>query len=181
MANDSENEYCEGCYDDLTDYCNDCDYTYHSNRSCECNEGGSNLDDYNTRNPLHYLGKESSIQFYGIEVEVQVYESQSRNKVVQMFRNCFNQEQTNIICKRDGSLHDQKGFEMSSTNCSFDYHKNLFWSDFFDLKPAQYCKAYEGSDCGIHIHFNRNAYSENNLRALNCFYNNLYTKDNHLL
>ena len=57
MANDSENEYCEGCYDDLTDYCNDCDYTYHSNRSCECNEGGSNLDDYNTRNPLHYLGK----------------------------------------------------------------------------------------------------------------------------
>ena len=170
-ANDSENEYCEGCYDDLTEYCDDCDYSYHSNRGCQCNER-SNLDEYNTRNPLHYLGKENSIQFYGVEIEVQVYQNQSRNEVVEMFRDCFNQDQTNVICKRDGSLDPQKGFEMSSTNCSFDYHKNHFWNDFFELKPAQYCKAYDGSDCGIHIHFNRNAYTENNLRSLNCFYNN---------
>ena len=176
VANDSDNEYCEGCYDDLTEYCEDCDSSYHSNRGCQCDET-SVLDRHDTRNPLHFLGKETSTKFNGVEIEVQVYQNQSRNNVVEMFRDCFNQEQTNIICKRDGSLHDQKGFEMSSTNCSFDYHKNHFWNDFFELNPAQYCKAYEGDDCGIHIHTNRSYFSENNLRALNCFYNNPKNKD----
>ena len=168
---DSDNNYCEHCFDEVSNYCQDCETSYLRECNCHTNER-SNLDEYTEKNPLHYLGKENSIQFYGVEIEVQVYEHQSRNSVVDMFRDCFNQEQTNIICKRDGSLHTQKGFEMSSTNCSFDYHKKTFWNDFYDLKPAQYVKAYDGKDCGIHIHFNRNAYTENNLRSLNCFYNN---------
>ena len=171
---DSDNNYCEHCFDQVSNYCDECDQSYLE--ECECDQCDrherSNLDEYTEKNPLHYLGKENDYMFYGVEIEVQVYEHQSRNRVVDMFRDCFNQEQTNIVCKRDGSLHPQKGFEMSSTNCSFDYHKNRFWNDFYELKPAQYCKAYEGKDCGIHIHFNRNAYTENNLRSLNCFYNN---------
>ena len=176
QADDNNNEYCEGCFEDVTEYCDDCDYTYHSNRGCQCNER-SNLDEYNTRNPLHSLGKETSTKFDGVEIEMQCYQHQSRNKVVEMFRDCFNQEQTNVICKRDGSLDPKKGFEMSTTNCSFQYHKNHFWNDFFELKPAQYCKAYDGDDCGIHIHTNRSYFSENNLRALNCFYNNPKNKN----
>jgi hypothetical protein len=176
QADDSENEYCEGCYDEITDYCDDCDYNYHSNRGCQCNER-SNLNDWDTRNPLHFLGKETSTKFDGVEIEMQCYQHQSRNEVVEMFRDCFNRDQTNVICKRDGSLDPSKGFEMSTTNCSFQYHKNHFWNDFFELKPAQYCKAYDGSDCGIHIHTNRNYFSENNLRALNCFYNNPKNKN----
>ena len=176
QADDRNNQYCEGCYDDITEYCEDCDYSYHSNRGCQCNER-SNLDEHHTKNPLHSLGKETSTKFDGVEIEMQCYQHQSRNEVVEMFRDCFNQEQTNVICKRDGSLDPQKGFEMSSTNCSFDYHKNHFWNDFFDLKPARFCKAYDGSDCGIHIHTNRSYFSENNLRALNCFYNNPKNKN----
>ena len=172
-ANDSENQYCQECYDEITEYCEDCDYSFHSNRDCQCNDNErSNLDEWDTRNPLHFLGRETSTKFEGVEIEMQVYQHQSRNEVVEMFRDCFNQEQTNVICKRDGSLDPKKGFEMSTTNCSFQYHKNHFWNDFFELKPAQYCKAYDGSDCGIHIHTNRSYFSENNLRALNCFYNN---------
>lgn len=176
QAHDSQNEYCEGCYDDLTDYCDDCDYSYHSDRGCQCNQR-SNLDDWDTRNPLHFLGKETSTKFDGVEIEMQCYQHQSRNDVVEMFRDCFNQDKTNVICKRDGSLDPAKGFEMSTTNCSFQYHKNHFWNDFFELNPAQYCKAYDGSDCGIHIHTNRSYFSENNLRALNCFYNNPKNKN----
>ena len=175
-CDDSDRIYCEHCYDEVSNYCEDCDQSYHHERGCDCDreelEPSSNLDEYNERNPLHFLGKENDYMFYGIEKEVQVYENKSRNEIVDLFRDCFNQEQTNIICKRDGSLHHQKGFEMSSTNCSFDYHKKTFWNDFYDLKPAQYVKAYDGKDCGIHIHFNRSAYTENNLRSLNCFYNN---------
>ena len=179
-CDDSDRIYCEHCFDEVSYYCEECDQNHHHNRGCDCDhdrEESSNLDEYNTRNPLHFLGKENDYMFYGIEKEVQVYENKSRNEIVDLFRDCFNQEQTNIICKRDGSLHPSKGFEMSSTNCSFDYHKKTFWNDFYDLKPAQYVKAYDGKDCGIHIHFNRNAYTENNLRSLNCFYNNPKNKN----
>tara|TARA_X000001388_G_scaffold34701_1_gene24457 strand:+ start:1929 stop:3263 length:1335 start_codon:yes stop_codon:yes gene_type:complete len=179
QCDDSDRIYCEHCFDEVSYYCDECDQTYHHTRNCDCDreEESSNLDEYNTKNPLHFLGKETSTKFDGVEIEMQVYQHQSRNEVVEMFRDCFNQDQTNVICKRDGSLDPKKGFEMSTTNCSFNYHKNHFWNDFFKLKPAQYCKAYEGSDCGIHIHTNRNYFSENNLRALNCFYNNPKNKN----
>ena len=177
-CDDSDRIYCEHCYDEVSNYCDECDQSYHHERGCDCDrEESSNLDEYNTRNPLHYLGKETSTKFDGVEYEMQAYQHQSRNEVVEMFRDCFNKEQTNVICKRDGSLDAQKGFEMSTTNCSFNYHKNHFWNDFFELKPAQYCKAYDGSDCGIHIHTNRSYFSENNLRALNCFFNNPKNKN----
>jgi len=177
-CDDSDRIYCDHCYDDVASYCDDCDQSYHHERGCDCDrEESSNLDEYNTRNPLHYLGKETSTKFEGVEYEMQAYQHHSRNEVVDMFRDCFNKEQTNVICKRDGSLDSQKGFEMSTTNCSFEYHKNHFWNDFFELKPTQYCKAYDGSDCGIHIHTNRSYFSENNLRALNCFYNNPKNKN----
>ena len=173
--------YCETCYDSNSSYCDECDTTNHCDDDCDCSnhddEERSNLDEYNKRNEKHFHGRENSILFYGGECELQVYRDQNRNDVVDTFRDCFNQEVENIICKRDGSLDNEKGFEMSTTPCSFDYHKEIFWNDFFELAPAQYCKAYEGYQCGIHWHFNRNAFTENQLRRLNCFYNHPKNKN----
>ena len=177
------NVYCDSCYDNVSSYCDECDTTNHCDDDCDCSHDSdeereeSNLDQYNKRNQKHFHGKENSILFYGGECELQVYRDQNRNNVVDDFRHCFNQEVENIICKRDGSLDELKGFEMSTTPCSFDYHKEIFWNDFFELKPAQYCKAYEGYNCGIHWHFNRNAFTENQLRRLNCFYNHPKNKN----
>ena len=33
-------------------------------------------------------------------------------------------------------------------------------------------KAYNGYNCGIHIHFNRSAFTDDQLRRLNIFYHN---------
>jgi len=38
----------------------------------------------------------------------------------------FNEE--HILFKRDGSLN--YGFEIVSTNATFNYHKNIFWQSF---------------------------------------------------
>jgi hypothetical protein len=173
----SQDEYCQSCYDENSHWCDDCETTYHRHDNCECNEDReddevSNLDKWDTKNVIHNLGREHSIRFYGIEVEVQVFERHSRNDIVDMFRDCFNKDKQFIVCKRDGSLHTEKGFELSSTNASFKIHKEEFWNDFFELNPAQYVKAYNGYQCGIHIHFNRSAFTYDQLRRLNIFYHN---------
>ena len=141
-----QEEYCQSCYDDNSHWCDDCETSYHSDDNCECDnhqedDEDSNLDKWDTKNVIHNLGREHSIRFYGIEVEVQVFERHSRNKIVDMFRDCFNQDRQFIVCKRDGSLHTEKGFELSSTNASFKIHKDEFWNDFFQLNPAQYVQS----------------------------------------
>ena len=172
-------EYCGPCYDERVRYCDDCDTNYDENDGCECDrEERNNLLHYRTKNKLYSHGKENAILFYGNEIEMQVYRDQSRYDIVEKFNDCFNHDGfENIICKHDGSLDTDKGFEMSSTNCSFEYHKETFWNDFFELNPAQYCKAYNGHNCGIHWHFNRNVFTENQLRRLNCFYNHPKNKN----
>ena len=77
-CDDSDRIYCEHCYDEVSNYCDECDQTYHHNRGCECDhdhEERSNLDEWNERSPLHFLGKENDYMFYGIEKEVQDYEN----------------------------------------------------------------------------------------------------------
>ena len=171
-------EYCEQCYDERVRYCDDCDSSHDENDDCHCDEEQNNLLPYNQRNKLYSHGSENAILFYGNEIEMQVYRDQSRYDIVEKFNNCFNYDGfENIICKRDGSLDESKGFEMSSTNCSFQYHKEIFWNDFFELNPAQYCKAYNGHNCGIHWHFNRNVFTEHQLKRLNCFYNHPKNKN----
>lgn len=173
-----DHEYCETCYDERVRYCDDCDTSYDENDDCECHEERNNLLPYNQRNKLYSHGSENAILFYGNEIEMQVYRDQSRYDIVEKFNDCFNYDGfENILCKRDGSLDAEKGFEMSSTNCSFEYHKETFWNDFFELNPAQYCKAYNGHNCGIHWHFNRNVFTEHQLKRLNCFYNHPKNKN----
>jgi len=170
--------YCETCYDEVVRYCDDCDSSYDENDDCQCDEEQDNLLHYRTKNKLYSHGSENAILFYGNEIEMQVYRDQSRYDIVEKFNDCFNYDGfENILCKRDGSLDADKGFEMSSTNCSFEYHKETFWNDFFELNPAQYCKAYNGYQCGIHWHFNRNVFTEHQLKRLNCFYNHPKNKN----
>ena len=170
--------YCETCFDARVRYCNDCDTNYDENDGCQCEEEPNNLLHHRTKNKLYSHGKENAILFYGNETELQAYRDQSRYDIVEKFNECFNYDGfENILCKHDGSLDTDKGFEMSSTNCSFEYHKETFWNDFFELNPAQYCKGYNGYQCGIHWHFNRNVFTENQLRRLNCFYNHPKNKN----
>jgi hypothetical protein len=163
-----EGYYCEGCHNDRETFCDECDTYYCEGDDCECENHGD-LPDYDTTITLHHLGRESSIRFEGVEIELHTRDGYLRKDIVQKFEECFDGY---ALCKRDGSLDPRKGFEMITTNASFQYHKNHLWNEFFKLNPNQYVKAYHGYNCGIHVHCNRSAYTDNQLRRLNIFYNN---------
>jgi hypothetical protein len=186
---ESDNDYlCHDCLSGSGWYCDYHDDTHHDDYHCEANEedNSSYLNAYNDRIFLHFLGKAiaevgiqnanvliDSVLFYGIEVELHTrHEVISRHDVVEKFRDVMNSEKEFILCKHDGSLHQDYGFELVSTNATFDYHKKTFWNKFFKLNPNQYVKAYHGYNCGIHIHFSRKAFTDNQMKRLNCFYNN---------
>jgi len=188
---ENENDYlCHDCLSSNGWYCDYHDDTHHDDYHCEENEEDNHhdyLDAYNAKILLEFLGKAvaevgiqnaivliDSVLFYGIEVELHTrHEVISRYDIVEKFRDVMK----SILCKHDGSLHADYGFELVSTNATFHYHKKTFWNKFFELNPNQYVKAYHGYNCGIHIHFSRKAFTDNQMKRLNCFYNNPQNRD----
>ena len=177
---ESDSDYlCTDCLNSNGWYCDYHDATHHDDHHCEANEEErNNLDAWDERVELHFLGNSIIPLYYGIEVELHTrHEVISRNDIVDKFRDVMNYDDLGnrkefILCKHDGSLHSEYGFELVSTNCSFEYHKKKFWNEFFDVNPNQYVKAYHGHNCGVHIHFSRSAFTTNQMKRLNCFYNN---------
>ena len=178
-----DGNYCEDCVNENGYRCGSCDNWCHNADDCDCDhdEDGSDhyLNEYNDRVSLNFLGKEdegtNSVLFYGIEAEVHTREDRSRQEVVEEFSKCFYCD--DVLFKRDGSLNDKYGFEIVSTPATFKHHKEVFWTDFFKLNPNTMVKGYHGYNCGIHIHFSRDAFTDNQLRRINVFYNKRENKN----
>jgi len=181
--NNYQGRYCESCFDNQGYNCSRCDEYMHENEDCNCEEDEDHdedsdyLDNYRTRVFLANLVLTEGTEiieklFYGIEVELHARDD--RYNTVEDLRNCFNNGQ--ILFKQDGSLDTHQGFEVVSTNCSFEYHKEVFWKSFFKKEPNNLCKAWHGKDCGLHIHFSRDAFTTNQIKRLNCFYNDRANK-----
>jgi hypothetical protein len=166
--------YCNSCRDEYFFYCDGCDDYIPNDNPCCCSEDEEeeqgNLYAYNYRIPLLNLG--NSDLRYGIELELEVRNDYDRYDVVSDIEHAINKDETLIVCKRDGSLDQEYGFELVSTNADFNYHKNSFWNDFFKMDLNNKCKGYHGNNCGYHIHMTRNAFNEIQMSRLNCFYHN---------
>ena len=174
---------CTSCYDHSHNYCEDCDDTFHEDESCHCraeDEERDHLAEYNERNKLYYLTspkKESKKRknqlFYGIEIEVELKKDGSMKDVLEKMKPTFDEE--HILFKRDGSLN--YGFEIVSTNATFDYHKNIFWKSFFSQKYTNEVKGYQAKTCGMHIHFSRSYFTDLEQKKLNTFYHSKSNRD----
>jgi hypothetical protein len=113
----------------------------------------------------------------GTEIEAEARTDYAVYDLVQEINDIFNKEKENLICVRDGSLDQEVGFEMVSTNATFDYHKNHFWNEFFKSDiPTKKLRAFKGSRTAIHIHFSRNAFTTHQLKHLNAFYHKAENK-----
>ena len=65
-----------------------------------------------------------------------------------------------LYIKTDGSLDD--GMELVSHPCTMDYHINEFpWEDIMHSAVHQGYRSHQTSTCGLHLHVNRNAFSDN--------------------
>ena len=176
---ESEDYYCETCHDNNGSYCEYHEDHHHDEHTCDASilcEWDDKVDLFFLKSDHEQSKQDHELEYYGIEVELHTRsESYSRHEVVTKLMSTFDNEE--VMFKRDGSLCRINGFEMVSTNCTFDFHKNHFWNEFFSLNPNKYVKAWYGKECGIHIHCSRESFTENQLRRLNVFYNHISNTD----
>lgn len=169
---------CQDCFDRNYRYCEDCEYSHHESSDCNCETSyeneEENLKRWNYAIQLLNLGYMALR--YGIEIEVETRDD-DRYEIVEEINETMNiNDAEYIVCKRDGSLNEDRGFEIVSTNADFYYHKNIFWDKFFKLNLHETCKGYHGSNCGMHIHINRDSFSDFQQRVLNLFYHSPINK-----
>ena len=168
----NEMHYCNSCRDNSFYWCSDCDEWINNDNNCGCEDCHEQDDDYNLfaynyRIALQDYGQ-SKLK-YGIELELEVRSNFHRFDIVEELHDVMKND---AICKRDGSLDEEFGFELVSTNADFDYHKNHLWSDFFKLNLHEKVKGYHGHQTGYHIHFSREPFTVREMRRLNAFYHN---------
>ena len=174
--------YCYTCFRRQCYFCEHCEENQFNDDPCSCederypDEDTGLLSDQ-TEVELQYHGVDTTStvveETMGTEIEAEARSDYAVYDLVEEINNIFNRDRENLICVRDGSLDQEIGFEMVSTNATFDYHKNHFWNEFFKSDiPTKKLRAFKGSKTGIHIHFSRNAFNTHQLKHLNAFYHN---------
>ena len=171
---------CESCYGGNYTFCESCEYTHHEEQNCNCNNHDEEETEEDNLKRWNYIIALLNLGYmalrYGIEIEVETREY-NRYEIVEEIKETMNIDNKEyVVCKRDGSLDSERGFEIVSTNADFYYHKNIFWEEFFQLNLHESCKGYHGSNCGMHIHINRNSFSDFQQRVLNLFYHSPINK-----
>ncbi len=78
----------------------------------------------------------------------------------------------NVYCKHDDSL--QKGFEIVTHPCTYEYHKTLPYKELFSNLTELKYRSHDVSTCGMHIHFNRNYFGKDKLTQDLCISKLLY-------
>lgn len=188
---------CDSCYEN-GDYgtCSDCGrhFRYDDLDDCDrcpdCHEEYTGvIKDYSTRvqnvsgiKMFQKTEKEKDTKlFYGIELEVEA--NGDREDRAEKVLDILGEE--NVILKRDGSLDEEYGFEIVTAPMTFNRQRE-FWNkqNFFSKYDNSGDKVAEGlsswntdDKCGIHIHFSREAISNNDLCRFVFFINESSNRD----
>jgi len=131
-------DYCSECYHDEVD----------RNRS---------IHDYAYKPEPIFYG--DSNRFFGVELEIDGAgkDSDNADELLRMANSGGNSE--HIYIKGDGSLDD--GMELVTHPMSLEYHKNYGWEELMKKAISLGYRSHQTSTCGLHIHVNRNCFSEN--------------------
>ena len=128
-------------------YCRDC---YEDER-----EESNLIHEYGYKpNPIFY-GEGN--RYFGIELEI---DGAGRDDdFAEELLDIANAHADLLYIKTDGSLDD--GMELVSHPCTMDYHINEFpWEDIMHRAVHQGYRSHQTSTCGLHLHVNRNAFSD---------------------
>jgi hypothetical protein len=91
----------------------------------------------------------------GVELEVQARSSLGRSIAINDFYTKSNGQVG--ICKRDGSLHEERGFEICSRPGTLRWHQKA-WEGWMK-DAATSVLGWKGDNCGMHVHISRKAFS----------------------
>ena len=171
---------CESCYDDYCtcEGCEDqvhCEDTYSRGDYVYCgscySESGDHIHsysyspdltfyDYRSSRVIPVSKKDSKVPFYGVELEVECFGG-SRGEFAEEIE-CYSNYQKYFYCKEDGSL--EHGFEICFMPMTFNAIKNIdLYTAIFRHRGRNKLQSYNTSSCGIHIHINREAFSDHHL------------------
>lgn len=193
-TSDADETFCDDCRDDTWVYLQDTEeYTrrrnayYHESSdewySYPEQDDDDDDDDYNDGGTLAgWQGTTSHLNHdrsftpsplgdftMGIELEVEVDEDTRRREVVQATTEHFNAGSTRpyIVCKRDGSLDEEQGFEIVTAARRLEDHIAAFKT----WEPED-LKAWDAGNCGMHVHIDSRAFSPLTLGKFMMFMNN---------
>jgi hypothetical protein len=104
--------------------------------------------------------KKHKLPFYGAELEVEC-KGGDRNEYAENIMN-YEGEEKYFYCKQDGSL--SHGFEICFMPMTFNAIKNLnLWDAMLKYRGRDSLQSYNTSTCGMHIHINREAFTDHHL------------------
>lgn len=137
------------------------------------------ITQYHSMTPeLVFYGNSEDDLYYGVEIEVDGGGEldEFAGEVVRR----FNSNGRFVWASHDGSLN--RGFEIITMPSTLDYHKKMKskYKDVFQYLVAKGYRGHNTTTAGIHVHFSRNFYSENEelyathlLRLVDKFWNQI--------
>jgi len=145
LEEDDEYGYCEYCYDDHKE-------NHHIKSYC-----------YKPQ-PIFY-GDPAVNRYYGVELEIDKGGSDHDNAGELL--DLVNSNGEDIYIKADGSLDN--GFEIVTHPMTLDYHMNsMAWESLTESALDMGYKSHKTDTCGLHIHVNRNTFTDDYIMQENC-------------
>ena len=178
-ADDSDNTFCENCYNNETTYCEDCDATYY--HGCDSDhdyeQNSRVIHDYSYRPDPHFYRtptEEPHRLYFGIEVETEM-RGQSYEDRTCAAEYAQQLEQKGLAyLKSDGSL--ECGFEIVTHPMSHAYYQSAesLWEVIRTLKAEYNMMSWGTRTCGLHVHISRAGFNNGSHqhRFLQLVYNN---------
>ena len=174
--------------DDYTDLCSNC-YHNHYSRCCCCDALVHESDVYHLdgddychdcydeecdkMHHIHDYGYKPNPQFYGdsdryFGIELEIDGAGKDDGYAEELLDIANEKSEHIYIKSDGSLND--GMEIVSHPMSLDYHREFCWYEIMKKAVNLGYRSHQTSTCGLHIHVNRDSFSDNQLLLFNYLY-----------
>jgi len=176
-AEDSNNLFCEYCYENYCSWCDDCEASYFHGCNIDHEGAGRHVHDYSYRpDPIfHSKDGESTRLYFGVEIETEVrgadYDAlREAAEYAQILEN-----ENVAYLKSDGSL--ECGFEIVTHPMSHSYFTdsaNPLWRVVRTLKSDYNMMSWGTRTCGLHVHISRAGFNggTHQHRFLQLVYNN---------
>lgn len=169
---------CDSCINSLRS-CHRCGEYFFPKDGIETREGRWLCDEcskFKFVTPYHHYypkieffgdNKNNSVPYLGLELEVDFGGESDRNAGI--VSDILNKNKIFGYCSHDGSLSN--GFEIITQPATMEYHNSIkhIYSDLMNkLKDLKY-SSHNTTTCGLHVHFNRSFFGENDTRNLSKF------------
>jgi len=148
--------YCHDCYHEVFETCRDCGATVRVGHTCSCINNIIKQYAYQPRQllfrrlPHEYRMPTLQTCYFGIEIEMEVPESQNRNELAKLTKDF-----KDVYCKEDGSI--QYGLEIVTHPMTLGYFKSRaeHWKELLGQLKSKGCRSHQTKTCGLHVHLSR--------------------------